>query len=263
MGQPQIHPTAVVDSSAQFGEDVVVGPHAVIGADVTLGARCVVRPHALLEGPLVAGEECRFGFSTAIGLDPQIKGGTGPWGGVRLGNRVVCREFVQIHGSGDPSRETFIGDDVYLMVSAHVAHDCVVKDHVIMANHVALGGHVVVEERAFLAGLAMVQQYSRIGTLAMVGGGAGIQRDMPPYCTTSGRRPRKLEGLNVVGLRRAGIPSEARTELNRAYRQLFRSDLPIPERLDTVELTCPEVARLVQFCRDSERGVIGLNPSRE
>ena len=263
MGQPQIHPTAVVDPGAQFGEDVVVGPHAVIGADVTLGARCVVRPHALLEGRLVAGEDCRFGFSSAIGLDPQVKGGTGPWGGVRLGNRIVCREFVQIHGSTDPSGVTTVGDDVYMMVGAHVALDCSVMEHVILANHVALGGHVVVEERAFLAGDAMVQQFSRIGTLAMVGGKAGIQRDMPPYCTTSGGRPRKLEGLNVVGLRRAGIPSETRAELNKAYRTLFRSDLPIPERLDAVELTCPEVERLVQFCRSSERGVIGLNPSRE
>ncbi len=263
MGQPQIHSTAVVDPGAQFGEDVVVGPHAVIGADVTLGARCVVRPHALLEGPLVAGEECRFGFSSAIGLDPQVKGGTGPWGGVRLGNRVVCREFVQIHASSDPSRETLVDDDVYLMVGAHVAHDCVVKEHVIMANQAALGGHVVVEERAFVAGAAMVQQFSRVGTLAMVGGGAGIQRDMPPYCMASGARPRRLDGLNVVGLRRAGITPEARAELNKAYRQLFRSDVPIPERLDAVELTCPEVARLVQFCRDSERGVIGLNSSRE
>ena len=263
MGQPKIHPAAVVDSSAQLGDDVEVGPYAIIGADVTLGARCVVRPHALLEGPLVAGEECRFGFSTVIGLAPQMKGGMGPWGSVRIGSRVVCREFVQIHGGSDPSRETFVGDDVYLMVGAHIAHDCVVREHVIMANTATLGGHVVVEERAFIAGLAMVQQFSRVGTLAMVGGGSGIHRDMPPYCLALGTRPHTLSGLNVVGLRRAGITPDARAALNKAYRKLFRSDLPIPERLDAVELTCPEVERLVQFCRDSERGVIGLSAHRE
>jgi len=253
-----IHPTAIVDPAAQLGAGVEVGPYALIGAGVTLGAHCRIGPHACLQGPLAMGEECRVGFSAAIGHEPQVKGKSGPWGGARIGARNVFREFCQVHRSMLPEGFTVIGDDGYFMANAHVAHDCALGDQVVICNNALLSGHVTVGDRAFLSGNVAVHQFARIGEGAMVGGLASVPCDVPPFGMVFGARPTILSGLNVVGLRRAGLGSEARLALKRAYKTLFRSNLPLPQRLEAVAIETPEVERLVAFLRSSRRGVIGF-----
>jgi UDP-N-acetylglucosamine acyltransferase len=258
-----IHPTAVVDPSARLAPDVEVGPYAVIGAKVTIGARTTVGPHACLQGPLEIGEDNVIAFSAAIGHDPQIKGKRGPWGAVRIGNRNVFREFSQVQRSMKPDGCTVIGDDGYFMATAHVGHDCKLGNHIVLCNCVMLSGHVEVGDRVFMAGGAGAQQFSRIGELVMVGGHAGINRDMPPYCMVVGDRPRTLAGLNRVGLKRAGVPAESMRALKAAFRALFRSEGPVAERIAAVERGTPEVERLLAFVASSKRGVIGLGGGAE
>jgi UDP-N-acetylglucosamine acyltransferase len=254
-----IHPTAVVDRAAEFGDGVEIGPCAVIGAGVRLGPRCRVGPHACLQGPLEMGEECVVGFSAALGHDPQVKGKSGPFGRTRIGARNVFREFSQVHRSMLPEGETVVGDDNYFMSGAHAAHDCRVGNHVVLCNNVMLSGHVEIGDRAFLSGACGIHQFARVGTLAMVAGLTGSPLDVPPYSIVAGSRPILLRGLNTVGLRRAGVASEARLALREAFRRLFRSDLPVPERLASIDPRVPEVARLLEFVRSTKRGVVGLS----
>jgi UDP-N-acetylglucosamine acyltransferase len=253
-----IHPTAVVDPGARLGPDVDVGPCAVIGKGVVVGARTRIGPHACLMGPLELGEDNAVGFSAALGLDPQIKGKGGPWGAARIGHRNVFREFSQVNRSMKPDGWTVVGDDGYFMATSHVGHDCVLGNHVVLCNCALLAGHVQVGDRAFVSGGVVVHQFSRLGEMVMVGGNAAINRDVPPFCMATGDRPRTLDGLNLVGLRRAGVTGDALRALKAAFRTLFRSDLALAERLLAVERGTPEVERIVAFVQASRRGVIGL-----
>ncbi len=258
-----IHPTAVVDPDARLGSGVEVGPYAVIGKGVVIGARTTIGPHACLLGPLELGEDNVVGFSAALGHDPQVKGRRGPWGATRIGHRNVFREFSQVNRSMKPDGWTIVGDDGFFMATAHVGHDCVVGNHIVLCNGALLSGHVEVQDRVFVAGGAAAQQFSRIGELVMVAGHAGINRDVPPFCTVVGDRPRTLAGLNRVGLKRAGVPDESVRALKAAFRALFRSDGSLGERIAAVERGTPEVERLLAFIRSSRRGVIGLGGGGE
>jgi UDP-N-acetylglucosamine acyltransferase len=258
-----IHSTAVVDPSARLAPGVEVGPYAVIGKGVVVGARTQIGPHACLLGPLELGEDNFVGFSAALGFDPQVKGRRGPWGATRIGSRNVFREFSQVNRSMKPDGWTVIGDDGFFMATSHVGHDCVVGNHIVLCNCALLSGHVEVGDRAFLSGGAEVQQFSRIGELAMVAGLTGINRDVPPFCTVVGDRPRSLAGLNRVGLKRAGVPAESVRALKAAFRTLFRSQGPLAERIAAVERGTPEVERLLAFVQSSRRGVIGLGGGAE
>ena len=253
-----IHATALVDPGAQLGVDVEVGPYAVIGAGVVVGDRCRIGPHACLLGPLEMGEECVVSFSAALGHDPQVKGESGPWGGTRIGRRNVFREFSQVNRSREPGGATVIGDDCYFMATTHVAHDCLLGNDVVMCNNSVLAGHGEIQDRALLSGNVMTHQFVRVGELAMIGGHSAIGLDVPPFCLAWGDRPRALQGLNVVGLRRAGFAPDVRRALKAAYRTLFRSELLLPQRIEAVERGVPEVERLVAFVQASKRGVVGF-----
>ncbi|MHC4549966.1 MAG: acyl-ACP--UDP-N-acetylglucosamine O-acyltransferase [Planctomycetota bacterium] len=253
-----VHPAALVDPGARLGEGVEVGPYAIIGEGVVVADRCRIAAHACLAGPLELGEASVVDFSAVLGSDPQVKGKAGPFGATRIGARNVFREFSQVNRSMESDGATVIGDDGYFMATSHVAHDCALGHHVVVCNCALLAGHVEVQDRAFVSGGVVVHQFVRIGELAMIGGNAAIHVDMPPFCMAVGDRPRTLEGLNLVGLRRAGYAPEARRALKAAFRQLFRSDLPLRERLAAVDRSVPEVERLVAFLERSERGVIGF-----
>jgi UDP-N-acetylglucosamine acyltransferase len=257
-----VHPTAIVEPSARLGADVEVGPYAIVGAGVVLGDRCRIGPHACVLGPLEMGEDCVVGFGAAIGHDPQIKVPNPPFGATRIGRRNVFREHSQVHRSMYPDRATTIGDDCFVMATAHVAHDCRIGNHVVICNCALVAGHVEVQDRAFVSGGVSIHQFSRIGELAMLGGNAGIHRDVAPFCTIVGDRPHSPDGLNVVGLRRAGIDGESLLALRTAYRTLFRGDAPPEERIAAVRPQTPEVGRMLAFVRESRRGVIGLGTPR-
>ncbi len=254
----EIHSTARVHENAKLGADVRVGANASIGADVEVGDGCRIDENASLRGPLVVGEGCIIGFSAVIGHKPQVYQSEGPFGRTRIGARNEFREFTQVHRSMKTDGETVIGDDGFFMANAHIAHDCVVGNRVIIANNSPLGGHVHVQDGVFISANSAIHQFCRIGELAMVAGMTAVQKDVPPFCTATGMRPPRLSGLNVVGLRRAGLTTEVRRALKAAYHTLFRGDLPLSERLSATDRSVVEVDQLVRFIEESPRGVIGF-----
>jgi UDP-N-acetylglucosamine acyltransferase len=216
-----IHPTAIIHPGAKLDPTVRVGPYAVIDGGVELGADCVIGPHVYLTGLTTIGVGNRFHAGCVIGDAPQdLKYKDEPTR-LRIGDHNVFREHFTAHRSTKPDAETIIGSHNFLMVSTHVAHNCVVGDHVILANGALLGGHVEVQDRAFISGNCCVHQFCRVGTLALMQGNSAISKDLPPF--TVALRVNEICGLNSVGLRRAGFATEQRMELKRLYHWLFRS----------------------------------------
>lgn len=216
-----IHPTAIINPKAQVHESVQVGPYAVIDADVELGADCIVGPHVYITGKTRIGSGNRFFAGCVIGEAPQDLKYSGALTGVRIGDRNVFREHVTVHRSTKPEEDTIIGSDNFLMANAHVAHNCRLHNSVIMANGALLGGHAEIFDRAFISGNCLVHQFTRVGTLAMMQGGSAASKDVPPF--TIAHHVNTLAGLNVVGMRRAGINSADRLELKKLYHLLYRA----------------------------------------
>jgi UDP-N-acetylglucosamine acyltransferase len=215
-----IHPTAIIHPQATLDPTVRVGPYAVIDGGVELGANCVVGPHVYLTGLTTIGVDNRFHAGCVIGDAPQdLKYKDEPTH-LRIGDHNVFREHVTVHRSTKPDAETIIGSRNLIMANAHVAHNCIVGDHVILANGALLGGHAEVQDRAFISGNCCVHQFCRVGTLALMQGNSVISTDLPPF--TVALRVNEICGLNSVGLRRAGFTTEQRLELKRLYHRLFR-----------------------------------------
>ncbi|MBI3881100.1 MAG: acyl-ACP--UDP-N-acetylglucosamine O-acyltransferase [Verrucomicrobia bacterium] len=250
-----IHPTAIVHRGAQLDPSVRVGPYAVIDEHVSVGANCVVGPHVHLTGHTSIGEGNRFHTGCVIGDAPQdLKYQDEP---TRLivGANNVFREHFTVHRSSKIEEATVIGSENFLMAHAHVAHNCRVGDHVILANGALLGGHVSVADRVFISGNCLVHQFVRIGTLALMQGGSAISKDLPPF--TIARGGNGICGLNVVGLRRAGFGTEERLELKKLYHVLFRSGQNMHNAMAVAELRfTSDVARaMLEFVASSKRGV--------
>jgi len=250
-----IHPTAIIHPKAKLDATVQVGPYAVIDEGVELGAECVIGPHVYFTGLATIGARNRFHAGCVIGEAPQDLKYDGTPTRLRIGERNVFREHVTVHRSTKPDAETLIGSDNFLMANAHVAHNCAVGDHVIVANGALLGGYVVVQDRAFISGNCLVHQFSRVGTLAMMQGGSAISMDLPPF--TIAMRTNEICGLNVVGLRRAGFTAEQRTELKRLYHLLFRGGKNL--RAAVVEarekFTSEPARKMLDFVVEAKRGV--------
>lgn len=216
-----IHPTAAIHPKAQVDATASVGPYAIIDEHVSLGAQCRVGPHVHLTGHTTIGVGNRFHTGCVIGDEPQDLKYKGEPTRVRIGEGNVFREHVTVNRSNKVEEDTVIGSDCLFMASSHVGHNSIVGNHVILANGAALGGHVTVHDRVFISGNCLVHQFCRVGTLAMMQGGSAISADLPPYCIV--HRVNELVGLNIVGLRRAGISSAERLEIKRLYHVLFRS----------------------------------------
>ncbi len=252
-----IDATAVISPRAELGAGVRIGPYAIIGDHVQIGDRTIVGPHAILDGWTEIGEDCRIHPGAVIGNEPQdLKyGGAQSW--VRIGRRNAVREYCTIHRATEEGGVTSIGDDNLLMAYVHVAHNCTIGNHVILANAVNLAGHVDVDDYAILGGVTPVHQFVRIGCHAFIGGGSRVAQDIPPYLRCAGN-PLKVAGLNSVGLARRGFSAEAVAELKRAYRLVYRSDLNVSQALERIrrELqSFPEVKTFVRFIEASERGI--------
>jgi len=249
-----IHPTAVVDAAAELGPGSVVGPYAVIGPKARLGANCYVGPHCVLEN-VRAGRNNRFEAHVFAGTPPQDLTHTGEEFFVVIGDENVFRECVTLNRG--TRGDTLLGSRCYLMAYSHVAHDCRVGSRVIAANAATLAGHVEVGDGAVLSGLVAVHQFARIGTLALLSGLSGLAQDLPPYCMASGGRA-ALAGINVVGMRRAGIPPERIAKVRDAYKTLFMRGLRLEEALARLkaQTPIPEVMTLVTFIEQSKRGIL-------
>jgi UDP-N-acetylglucosamine acyltransferase len=253
-----IHPTAIVHKWAVIGEDVSIGPYSIIGEGVKIGSRTKIGPHVVIYGPTQIGEDCNFFQFSAIGGLPQDLKFKGEETNIRIGDRNTFREFVTIHrASSHGTGETVIGNDNYLMAYVHIAHDCILGNHIIMANGATLGGHIEIQDYAIVGGLSAIHQFTRVGSYAMVGGCSAVVQDLPPYMTAVGNRA-KLYGLNLVGLRRHGFSEETIKILKKAYRILFRSKLTLKEASEKVREEIKgssEVDYLLDFIEKSERGI--------
>ena len=250
-----IHPTAIIHPQAKLDATVQVGPFAVIDAGVELGAGCVVGPHVYLTGETKIGTGNRFHAGCVIGDAPQdLKYKNEPTR-LRIGDDNVFREHVTVHRSNKTAEDTVIGSHNFFMANSHVAHNCAVGDHVILANGALLGGHAVVQDRAFISGNCLVHQFTRVGALAIMQGGAAISQDLPPF--TIAQRENEICGLNVVGLRRAGFTAEQRLELKRLYHLLFRRGKNLREALAAARKNFNGTTAkiLLDFVAAAKRGV--------
>ncbi len=250
-----IHPTAIIHPTAKVGAGVEIGPYAVIGEDVTLHPRVKVGPHAVIEFAEV-GEGCQIYSSAFVGSAPQDLKYRGEHTRLALGPGCVVRECVTLNRGTAATGITRIGSRCLFMAYSHVAHDCIIGNEVIVANSVALAGHVEVGDGAVLGGLSAVHQFARIGKLAMIGGGAMVPLDVPPYTMAQGDRA-KLAGLNLIGLRRRGLNQDDITTLKKAYRSIFFNTTPMKEVLAEMVADpslIPAVRDMVTFIQQSPRG---------
>lgn len=253
----RIHPTALVSPEAQLAADVTVGPFAVIEGPVKLGQGCVVRQAARLEGDVAAGGGNDFGVGCVIGERPQHRTDAGEGGAVVIGEGNVFREHATVH-RGTSGGRTVIGDDNYFMINTHIGHDCRVGDGCTLANGVLLGGHAEVFDGVFMGGNAAVHQYTRLGRLSLLSGVSGASKDVPPFIMQ--QLVNRVEGVNLVGMRRAGFDRREIDAVRRAYQLLYLSGLTVKSALARLEAELADsaaVAEMIAFIRDSKRGVCG------
>lgn len=252
-----IHPTALIDPSAQLAEDVEVGPYSIIGPQVTIGAGSVIGPHVVIKGPSTLGKRNRIFQFASVGEDCQDKKYKGEPTRLEMGDDNVVRESVTIHrGTAQDLGITKIGNGNLFMAYSHVAHDCLVGDHCIMANQATLAGHVTLGDFAILGGLSAVHQFSRVGAHAMCGGGSIILKDIPAYVMVSGH-PAETHGINYEGLKRRGFSKEALQALRHAYKVVFRQGLKLQEAISQLEAGQPraEVELFLASIKNSARGI--------
>jgi UDP-N-acetylglucosamine acyltransferase len=252
---PEIHPNALVHPKAELGRNVKIGPGAMIDEHCKIDDDCEIRAHAVITGRSQLGKKNQVGYGAIIGSEPQDLSFKGADSRVVIGDRNTIREYVTIHRGTKEKTETVIGDDNFLMTGVHVAHNCRVGSHVILVNNVLLAGYVTVADRAFLGGGSVVHQHCRIGELVMLKGLTCINRDVPPYILAI--EASIAAGLNVVGMRRAGVSSGLRRSLQRAFHLLYRSGYNVTQALEKIEaeLKGEEIKKLVQFIQGSKRGI--------
>lgn len=253
-----IHATAQVHPAAKLADNVEVGPFAVIGEHVRVGSGTRIGAHAVIDDYTEIGSDNHIYQFASVGAEPQDLKFAGEVSWLRIGDRNRIREFATLHrGTADGGGETVIGDDCLFMAYSHVAHDCRVGNHVILANAATLAGHVVVDDFAILGGLTAVHQFTRIGAHVMLSGGSMVGQDIVPYAIGQGDRA-KIVGLNSVGLKRRGFSEVVLKNIKDAYKLIFRSGLRLEEAIVRIEsdiASGPEIEALVSFLRQSERGI--------
>ena len=252
-----VHSTVIIDPKADLHESVKVGPYAVIDAGVIVGPDCNVGPHVHLTGQTTIGRGNQIHAGAVIGDVPQDLKYNGGSTQLRIGDENIFREHVTIHRSNTPGEDTTIGTGNFFMAHSHVGHNSLVGDHNAFANGVLIAGHVEIADRAFIAGNCLVHQFVRIGTLALMQGGAAISKDLPPYTIAHGDN--SVCGLNTVGLRRAGYASDQRQALKGIYRKLFLDGKNITEVVEAVLMDSPDEQErtMLEFIAASKRGVCG------
>lgn len=253
-----IHSSAIIHPAAEIAEDVSIGPFSIIGEGVKLGAGTVVGAHVVIDRWTEIGVDNQIFQFASVGAAPQDLKYQGEQTYLKIGDRNRIREFVTLNrGTPGGGGITTIGDDNLFMSYSHVAHDCLVRDQVILANGATLAGHVEVENYAILGGLSAVHQFCRIGSYTMISGGAMVTQDILPYTVAQGDRA-KMMGLNLVGLKRRGFSKETIRGIKHAYRLLFRAGLRMEEALRQIENDLeptPELRHFIQFIKDSQRGI--------
>jgi UDP-N-acetylglucosamine acyltransferase len=253
-----IHPTAIIDPTAELHETVTVGPYSIIAGSVTIDSGTQIGSHVFIDQYTRIGKDCQIFPFTSIGTAPQDKKFKGEKTELVIGDENVIREYATINrGTPDGGGVTRIGNQNLLLAYIHIAHDCHLGNGITMVNVATLGGHVTLEDYSVIGGLAAVHQFVRIGAHAYVGGKTGVSQDIPPFVLASGERA-KLFGLNIVGLKRHNFSNEAIQALKKAYQTVIRSHLTIQEAMIRVEKEVPvfpEVQQFLEFVRNSKRGI--------
>lgn len=253
--QPKIHPTAIIHPTAKIHPTATIGPYTIIGPDVVIEENVQIGSYCNIEYAIIK-KNTKIFDSVCIGTLPQDIKYKGEKTQVVIGENCIIREFTTIH-RGTSTKLTSIGNNCYLMAYSHIAHDCKVGNDVTIANCGTLAGHVVVEDGVNIGGLVAVHQYTRIGKYAMLGGGAMVSKDVPPYVMVVGDRA-ELRGINVIGLRRRNFSKEKIKEIKVVYKMLFRSKLPLSEAIKRVEASnynSEEVKYMIEFIKNSKRGI--------
>ncbi len=253
-----IHNTAIIDPAAELASNVEVGPYVIIGRGVKIGNGTVIGPHVLVEADTVIGENNKIFHGASIGGAPQDVSFKNEKTFVSIGDGNIIREYVTIHKATKEGKSTVVGNNNYFMAYSHVGHDCIVGNGIVVTNGTGLSGHVIVEDFAVISAYVGIHQFSRIGSMAMVGALSRVNQDILPYTMVEGN-PARTFGLNIVGLRRNGLDSKTRGELKKAYKLLCKKKLTIDNAIsrigDEVELL-PEVKHLIAFVKETKRGII-------
>lgn len=256
-----IHPTAVIADGVTIGENVVIEPYVVINSPhVVVEDNVTIKSHVYIDGYTTIGSGTTIFPSAVIGTKTQDLKYKGEKTFVKIGRNCDIREFVTINSSCQENSIVEIGDRCLIMAYCHVAHNCIIGNGVIMVNNATLAGHVTVEDYAIIGSMTPIHQFTRIGKNAMVGGMSRVTNDIPPFTIGAGI-PYKFGGLNIIGLKRHGFPLETRRELSKAFKLLYRSGLHFEDALMRMEkelLPLPEVLHFISFCRNTKRGLMGL-----
>lgn len=254
-----IHPTAVISESATIGENVTIGPFCVVDDNVTIGDGCILKSHVVVRGTTRIGKNNKFFQFSSIGEDCQDKKYAGEPTELIIGDDNEFREGVTVHrGTVQDEGVTIIGSRGLFMVNAHIAHDCVLGDDIIVANNCAIAGHVHIDDFVIVGGAVGIHQFCKIGAHAFLGAGGIILRDVPPFVMVSGHK-NIPQGINSEGLKRRGFEKDEVLAIKRAYKVIYRNGNTIEEAIDALEAPATDhegVARMVEFLRHAERGII-------
>ncbi|MCQ8102935.1 acyl-ACP--UDP-N-acetylglucosamine O-acyltransferase [Methylomonas sp. SURF-2] len=250
---------AVINPKAELAEDVTVGPFSIIGPDVQIDAGTEIGPHVVIKGPTSIGKDNQIYQFASIGEDPQDKKYADEVTRLEVGDRNVIREFCTMHrGTLQDQGLTKVGDDNLFMAYTHVAHDCVIGDHVIMANGASIAGHVHVGDHAILGGFTLVHQFTQIGEYSFSAMGSAITQDIPPFVMVGGR-PTRPHGINSVGMERNGKSPEVIRQIRQAYKILYKNNLRLEDAIEEMEGMAGEsneLSNMVSFLRNVTRGIL-------
>jgi len=251
-----IHPSAVIARNVQLGQGNQVGPGCVIDEPAVLGSRNKLWMNVYIGPGTTIGNDNQLHMGAVVGHAPQDVAFANAPSATKIGHRNQIREYVTIHRGTKEGTSTVVGDDCFLMANAHVAHNCELGNRVILVNLASLTGYCLIEDGAFISGIVGLHQFTRVGRLAMISALSAVNKDVPPYMLCGGR-PGVIQGLNVVGLRRAGFDAATREDIKRAYKLLYRSELNVSNALEAIERECrsEEVKYLAAFVRASKRGI--------
>ena len=258
-----IHATAIIDPKAKLADDVQVGPYTVIGPDVEIDSGTWIGPHVVIRGRTKIGKNNKIYQFASVGEDPQHLAYKGEDTYLEIGDNNIIREFCSLHrGTGDGRGYTKIGNNNLLMAYVHIAHDCILGNGIVLANNVTLAGHVVIDDRVISGGFVVISQFCRIGAYAFIVGTTPINKDVLPYTLISSHDPskrRSVLGLNLIGLRRNKFSNKTIANLKTAYHIIYQEDLTTEQALPKLEemvADCPEVQLLIDFLKESSRGIL-------
>jgi UDP-N-acetylglucosamine acyltransferase len=253
-----LHPTAIINKNARLSGDVKVGPYTIINDEVEVDQGTEIGSHVLIDSGTIIGKNCRIHHGAVLGTLPQDLKFKGEKTLLLIGDNSIIREYATLNRGTEYREKTVLGKDCFIMIYAHVAHDCLLGDHVILANSANLAGHVEIGDYAIIGGVVPVHQFVKIGCHSIIGGGFRVQKDVCPYSLVGGY-PLKTMGLNIIGLKRRGFSENTIEILKQTFKLLFRSNLNTSQAVDKIKIEIepiPEVKIILDFISQSERGII-------